>query len=518
MDVNPEATRFNLMEYRGEKPVRVDISGMLRAVRIPDEYVWTILNMSSTLTPLTQLEMPVDTDGIPYNGRTIYHDLTEPYGIILVTKGAGNVEYGSKHKPSDPNIPRGYPDNIQDLYFDDPKIKSHPRILGTQAALGGAMELVNTAAILSQGITDGNISPDELFSGGRSVPVAMSYLPLLSSKMLSLRKAYGGKALQWNGNDYLVQVACTAPSAQRILHAEYNDHDPIDFNDRLFFKRLVDEEVVNKMAGNLRRLVQTGCVYNVQSSHPQNLYFPSGKPGDFTDLVFLGDYNNLDESVCLIAAMLNRDIRTSHDTGEYSFGLFPPIFVDNRPLEPSKTDSLLAQLKFVETFLKDTQADPKRLKFIPLLLTANDQPIRSSVMKAIATIVYQKYSHETKWAEIAEKRKEGTKAIESTLKGLGLDVDISRELESKKVENISSAKTSLVGVNQELVEEFVDFLTGKTVGTAVSVLMTELTDLIRTRESYSYPFHKPGTSFQETKDKLLQEIAEIISSSSDKHT
>lgn len=498
-------SRFQVPEQLGQEESRVIyLSPLLEKLGIPPQLLAEIRNLEVTAAPLAELYLPKDPSDIPHGGRVVYHDL-DPYSLVLMVKGAGNIHFATGDKYHD-RFP-GYPASLEDLFVDDPKKRRATRIWGAESAYDGAMEQINAALILAQKVATKKItSLSEAISEHLTIPLSITYMPALSQEMNHLRLQSKDPGSKWPYNKWLARVCSVVPSNQRVLAYEHISGENISS-----LERAVDETVAHDVAKNLRDLLNIGLIYHGQSSHLQNFYYPTCSPADLSDLVFLADFSE-EGRIFFLYQMLVRDIVYNVNNKTERLGLIPPLFKDkfgNR--EPQMDKTIRAQLAFWKELLSGTKIEEVRVELLPLLLCLYPDK-RSLVVRALSSILLSSREDQIQdWEQFAQKRIEIVRHMEEMFTSIGLSIDMLSEIKLKRegghdyflhVQNISK------GSGKE--QPFIQFLTGESVPDELIGMLDTFRYAFQ-QDIVASAYQQSGEKLEDTRKRLGKNLDQILS-------
>lgn len=263
---------------------------------------------------------------IPSEGRGIYRVALiqtngESVRAIVYIKGAGSKLILEETEDS---LFPGFPNNLDHLFFDNPRMNTHPRITGTETGPWGMLEFLALKTLFKRIISKYQIeSVSEAIRKGIPIPIGIQEQADLSVYLQRLLSEYLHQEsiemnATWIGNFLpFVTVAAIVPGNKRMSRYE----DGMNIQDieqrRIFLQSYINPEYSRFLGRIIREQISLGAVFSKASSHRQNIYdsthsaFPIA---DYSDLLFLGTLTH-EERMYSIYATIERElgIRPLHE-------------------------------------------------------------------------------------------------------------------------------------------------------------------------------------------------------------
>ena len=296
--------------------IQVPLGPVLDELGLPPSIKAPLLQASSLLQPDLDLTYqkadPQELKTIAAEGRGVYHsEVVDGLPCSVYVKGVGSQDLLGTSDSAD--LFPAYPRSSENLFFDDPFniTNGHPRIIGTETALWGVHDHINSAILFSQAVKHLGIKDfQSALEAQIPIPIGVKEHPDLSLYLQSfLAQKYQESKnqiekdhLAWLGNwQPFVTVATIVPGQkrlERISQLSTLAPDELVKTGQL----LVDPARSGILGRCTHTLIDMGMVFSFSSSHGQNIYdAPESKlpVADYSDLLLLGSFN--DKSVELFS-------------------------------------------------------------------------------------------------------------------------------------------------------------------------------------------------------------------------
>jgi hypothetical protein len=338
---------------------------------------------------------------------------------------------------------------------------SHPRIIGTETVLWGALEFVTAASIFADLVEELNIkSLEQARKLKLTIPIGVAKFEGLSNFEAreinqfvknSCHEPTEQKSALWQGNFMgLGSVALEVPSNKRMQ----NSPNLVDFRaqEKFNYQKRTNLSNIYTLCKTLQNLLRIGYIYSNSSSHLQNIY---AKPGSHCAQADNSDILHL-ESVpaeILTQNVSKKDLQIELIAHQFVKG-FLYFKLESFSSEEYKSKLRTYRAKLIKNLLGlENSFEIHKIKGLVDLFET--KPLL--IARSIARILYEKYYNADKWDKSKNR-------LDQALTSVGHVIDAKSEYTVRSKRFFSSALECFNKKSQaaKQIENFVyDFFKGK---------------------------------------------------------